>query len=306
MKTQNKYQHFILRLIIIIVLILISDFLIGSMLRKLYFSQTSGYQYRTTYSLEQTNEQLLVFGSSRASHHYVSSVFKDELGVTVYNTGRDGNFILYNLAVLKAVLKRYTPEIIVIDISAGYFAKSQVAYDRLSALLPYYKTHEECRGIIEQKSPYERYKLISSIYPYNSSVLSLIMRNIKRDYNNKDEFNGYLPLYGAFNGSGKQDNKTESTIDGKLVEAFKIFINDAQKAKSKIVVVVSPYYTPMQIDSSIVIAQNICKEADILFLNYSNDSQFVNKQPLFKDNDHLVHNGAIFFSEKVANDINGK
>lgn len=301
MRTPNKIGYFIFRLLVLVAIIAIADLIIGNTLRRLYFSQTSGFQYRTTYALEKTNEDILVFGSSRASHHYVPEVFENTLKQSFYNTGRDGHFIFYNTIVLQSVLKRYTPKIIILDFSAHSFEKNQDAYDRLSALLPYYKNHNEIRDVIELKSPYEKLKLISSIYPYNSSILSLLMRKLKKSYSTTDDIKGYLPLYGEIKNMDSMEikhNKLE--FDPKLIESFKKFIVSAKNRKIKVFVIVSPYYNPIEKDTSIELAQQICMEENISFLNYSSDTTFLKKKTFFKDNEHLNHNGAILYSEKIS------
>ena len=47
--------------------------------------------------MELTKADLLVFGSSRANHHYVPEVFEDSLKLTFYNTGKDGSGIFITL-----------------------------------------------------------------------------------------------------------------------------------------------------------------------------------------------------------------
>ena len=97
--------------------------------------------------------------------------------LSFYNAGRDGNFMFYHLAVLKGVLNRYSPKIVILDFVAEEFAQNQYSYDRLSSLLPYYKSHPEMRSIINLKSKYEKIKLLSQIYPYNSLMLTIAVGN---------------------------------------------------------------------------------------------------------------------------------
>ncbi|HXS59927.1 MAG TPA: hypothetical protein VN703_03845, partial [Candidatus Sulfopaludibacter sp.] len=122
--------------------------IIGNLLRTFYFKQQSGLQCRTTYSIEKTTANVLIFGSSAANHDYQTNTFTKRLDTSFYNTGRDGISIFYEYAVLKAILKRYTPKIIILDFDQEEFIKNEASYDRLSALLPYYINHPEIRSII--------------------------------------------------------------------------------------------------------------------------------------------------------------
>ncbi|WP_315814274.1 hypothetical protein [Paraflavitalea speifideaquila] len=152
----HKPQRLLYKLSIFVLIIVAGDFLLGQALRYWYFKQQSGLLYRTTYAMDMTNSKALIFGSSRANHHYHPRVIEEGLGLSTYNTGRDGNFILYNTAVLKSTLKRYTPSVIILDLDIFSFNQSPENYDRLSALLPYYKAHEEIRDIVELRSPFEK------------------------------------------------------------------------------------------------------------------------------------------------------
>ena len=96
--------RFFLKFLLIVALILICDQGIGTILKFFYFRQESGDGYRTTYAIDSTIADILIFGSSRANHSYVPEIFEDKLHYTFYNTGRDGNFILYNYAIFKAII----------------------------------------------------------------------------------------------------------------------------------------------------------------------------------------------------------
>ena len=147
-KKRNPYKYFFSKLIILFLFLFVSDFLIGNLLSYYYFNQKRGADYLTTYSIDSTKADVLIFGSSRASHHYRPPIFENHLNLTCYNVGRDGSFLFYQYAVLKAVIKRYSPKIIILDFNDGEFSKDESNYDRISALLPYYKTHPEMRSII--------------------------------------------------------------------------------------------------------------------------------------------------------------
>ena len=72
--------------IFILTLILI-DLLAGALLKTLYFKQ----KYESlTYDINYADQDVLVFGSSRALHHYVPSIFENKLHMSFYNCGRDG------------------------------------------------------------------------------------------------------------------------------------------------------------------------------------------------------------------------
>jgi hypothetical protein len=301
-------KKIIINLIIVVAIVFLLDFAIGRTLRYFYFKQTSGLQFRTTYAMEKANADVLIFGSSRASHHYVPEVFEDSLKLSYYNTGRDGNGIFYQTAVLKSVLKRYTPKVIIFDFAGG-FETDISDYDRMSSLLPYYRSHEEIRKIIELKSPFEKVKLLSQIYPYNSSLLTIIIGNLDANKNRKPDNKGYVALYKEWKGTlDTITDQANVSIDSNKVASFKEFISYAKKSGAKVFIVYSPIYRVFNFNQQIEMCNSICLEEHIPFYDYSKDTTFLNNKNLFQDFSHLNHPGAIIFSssvvEKIKADIN--
>lgn len=301
----NPYLRFFLKLAKLFAFLLILDFLIGNILSHYYFKKQRSYNYRTTYAIDSTTASLLIFGSSRATHHYQPEVFEKSLGVTYYNTGRDGEFILYNYAVLKAVLKRYSPKIIILDFSPGEFAKTTDNYDRLSALLPFYKSHPEMRSIIERRSKFEKVKLISYIYPYNSALLNILSQNATLPAEKKEDVQGYLPLTKTWSDSIQVENTTTKyKVDSITVNTYESFIRDCKNSKVQLYIVCSPFFIKRShIDYSVQLANQIARKYDVQFFNYVTDTNFINHATLFEDPAHLNNDGAKLFSVTVADRI---
>ena len=64
---------------------------------------------KTYYSLNDVNTPVVIVGSSRAAHHYVTEMIEDSLHMPAYNVARDGCFFSYNCSVINSILDRYTP-----------------------------------------------------------------------------------------------------------------------------------------------------------------------------------------------------
>jgi hypothetical protein len=302
---KNANIVFVIKLLVFCALIILLDYGVGSVLRYFYFKQDSGLQYRTTYSIEKTTADVLIFGSSKANHHYHPAVFEERLQLPYYNAGRDGNAVFYHYAVLKAVLKRYTPKMVVLDFVNGEFKQGQESYDRLSSLLPYYKTHPEIRPLVELKSDYEKFKLLSSIYPFNSSLFTIAVGNTEFNKKRTEDIKGYVPLSRVWNGPVKKENNPVTYLTDSLkIKAYETFIQDCLNAKIKLYVVVSPYFIQSATtDYSVTIAQQIANKYQVPFLDYSKDSAFITQPALFADIDHLNDEGAKVFSNRLIDGI---
>ncbi len=284
-----------------LILVAISDFVIGSILRHYYFSQSSGIYYRTTVAMDSTRADLLVFGTSRAYHHYAAKTIEDSLGISSYNTGRDGEYIFFQTAIFKSVLKRYKPKMVVLDF-AGTFDHSQGDYDRLAALLPYYADHPEIHGIIGQKSRFEKYKLLSHIYPYNSSILTIIAGNMEfnKDRESNADYHGYVPLNGImYKELDSVKTPAYYDIDTNKIAAFNEFLNLAKQNGIPLIVVNSPDYYLYESDYSLELVSKRCKELGIPFADFSKDPDFLTHNNYFEDPTHLNEHGATMFTKKV-------
>lgn len=306
MKENNKknLKRLLISATIFIAVCFFLDFVIGKTLNWLYFSQESGLQYRTTYALEDTNAEVIILGSSRANHHYVPAVFSHELEASSYNAGRDGTSVFYHYAILKGILKRYEPNVIILDILRDEFEFRQDSYDRLSELLPYYDTHPEIQDIVELKSSFEKYKLVSNIYPFNSSLLTILIGNT--DYNKKrqNDIQGYIPLSGSYTGSLNMEvGRIHKRIDTNKVEYFKAFLLDCKNMNIQVYIVISPYLIQSDQSETMVMAEAIAKQYAIPFLNFSADTSFLEKRTYFSDPEHLNSVGAELFSNMLVDVI---
>lgn len=297
---------FFAKVLCFIFILFILDFSIGSILKYLYFKQDAGLLYRTTYSLDSTTADFLIFGSSTANHHYDPSVFEKRLDMSVYNTGRDANTIFYNYAVFQSILKRYRPKAAILDFNVGEFKVMQDNYDRISSLLPYYHSNPEVQPIIRLKGPFEKFKLISKIYPYNSLLFTILVGNTEynksRDYIN--DKNGFIPLNHVWEKSIRTSFPAKYKIDSTKIRILKSFVQECENNNIKLYICISPRFIKYtEKDLSVEIVHKIANEYNVPFYNFSNDTLFWNHPDLFADQVHLNGEGAEVFSNKVLDKI---
>ena len=66
---------------------------------------------------------------------------------------------------------------IILDTENEVFKEDQSSYDQISVLMPFYKNHTKLHSIIEQKGPFEKFKLQSYVYPYNLKLFKIAIGN---------------------------------------------------------------------------------------------------------------------------------
>lgn len=298
---------YIAKACLFLMMLIVLDFSIGSFLRYLYFKQGAGQLYRTTYSLDSTKAEFLIFGSSTANHHYVPSIFEDRLKMTVYNTGRDANTIFYNYGIFQSILKRYHPKEAILDFNVGEFKIFPDSYDKISSLLPYYKSNPELTPVIELKSPFEKWKLLSKIYPFNSLMFSILIGNTEynksRDYINDQS--GYVPLDHVWPKKLPARSAIKPyEIDAMKIKILKAFIAECKRVNIELYICISPNFIEYtNKDLSVELVHRIANEYHVPFYNFSQDPLFLQHPEYFADLMHLNKTGAEVFTNKVIDKI---
>ena len=94
------------------------DRIIGSLLENAYKNAPQGDIKTFAHSITNPSEDIFIYGSSRAVHGYDQQIFTDTIGLSCFNSGRENSNILYHAAILKEMLKKHTPKIVVLDVTA--------------------------------------------------------------------------------------------------------------------------------------------------------------------------------------------
>lgn len=297
----SEVKKFALKFILLGFILVVSDFIIGKTLKYYYFKINSGSLYDITFVVDSTKAETLVFGSSRANHQYVPKIFENRLNTTFFNCGNDATGLIYEAAMINAVTARYKPKRILVDVLPDEFSFDES--DRLSKLLPY-QDNPAIYPFILEKSPYERFKLLSRSYPYNSLFSSIIFRNRKIDKTIPNT-KGYFELNGIMDSIKPPISKKEGDIIHKKVEIYKNLLEYLNQLNITSYVIISPFYTQMSDDKSEKITQDLCKKyKNIHFISLLNDTNYLENYKLFKDFKHLNNTGAIKFSNELCTYIN--
>src|SRR5690606_34422454 len=301
---KSQFGTFLKKLTVFLLIVFVVDFSLGKVLEHFYQEiDIPTPEQHTTFSIEHADTDIMVFGSSRAQHHYDPESFDDLPNTSFYNTGKDGQGIFYSWAVLKSVLHRKKDSgILILDLNINEFDKSQDSYDRLSELLPHYTEHEEIQDIVNLKSPFEEIKAISYLYRYNSKVLTIIKDNLFPKKDNMEK--GYEPIPVVRRNLQLTVFEDAEAIDSLEVAAFVGFLKDAKAADQKVYVFVSPSYRQyLEEPQTIRIARDICRELNVPFISFHQDSLFLRNANYFDDPTHLNEAGAEIYSDKVLNII---
>ncbi|RFZ85007.1 hypothetical protein DYU05_05225 [Mucilaginibacter terrenus] len=305
MKLTGKYQN-IYKVLLCLALLFLLDRTVGWGLRYLYFKPKEGKYHDLTYALDSTRADLVIVGSSRATHSYVAQQIQDSLHISCYNAGMWGTRFLHQYATLQTIVHRYHPKIIIWDYWEG-LVKNELTYQDVASLDPFYNTHEEIRKVIDFAKPSEKYKMLSRVYPYNSTLMYNLNKVVNAYKSDKKEASvkGFVPLKHTWTEplTVSSYNGATMPIDSNCVRFYKAAIAFCKKENIKLIMIESPYYGKyLQRPNYDVLAEQIAHEQDIPFLDMTNKGTLLTAGN-FSEPKHLNENGAHLFTAEVIKAI---
>lgn len=304
--------HLLRRSLLLLVLLFALDRLLGAGLERMYYQQKHGDDQVTLYTLDSTREDLLVFGSSRASHHYHTRVLEEELGISAYNCGRDEMGISYSAAIIPLVLQRYTPKYIIIEVIPTELATWGKAISErhiATVLLPLAYKYPSLWKTIAYADKSDVYKAaVSRVYPYNS-MIGAFVQNTYTKYGHQTDL-GYEPLYKQID-SVKFTKPTWESFDhatdvnAALAERFTELLDTAAAHGVNVFVTISPFYFYQDLshNKSLKALEMLCAAHGAHFMSFAYDPRFVQRPRLFNDDLHLNDSGARIYSKIVADTL---
>lgn len=292
-------KKYLIKIVMFFAIVAVVDFAFGKVCDYLRDHTKGGFSGNVHYVCEESNEDIIMMGSSRMRHHYVPQVFEDSLGMTCYNAGIDGNGIILNYGFLRMILQRYTPKLIIYDVTSyDLYADDNTKY--LSNMRPYY--HKQgIPQIFEDVDRTERLKMKSNLYRYNSNLLGLIGDN----YHPMKSFEkGYWPSNKVMN----YEPEAPKNSNGKEIDSLKLayigkFIDLAKEYQVPLVFVASPTWFGEILDDDNAPAKAVCDKKKVLFIDHFYDEQLCSNKEYWGDATHLNDKGARIFSREFVGEI---
>lgn len=288
-------------MILLCIVCIVIDVCIGRAFKLLHSNAIGGSTKNNSYILYECSSDVLIFGSSRASHHYVPSIISESTGLSCYNCGEDGNGIILAAARYYMLAQRYRPQILIYDLAPEFDLKLDVDNSKyLHYIKPYY-SEKPIKNIIDKFSDWKtRLELKSNMYRNNSTIIANVLDIII----DRGKHDGYIPLYGQISNDATLSISKDTLfkVDESKYEQFEQMIDDAIKKDIKIIFVISPSLTVCDL-SKFNKAREIATKYSIPLLNYSNWPDIVENRGYFQDEDHLNNDGAIKYSHLISNDI---
>ena len=277
------------------------DFLIGLLGSYLYkqLPDYGGAIVKSNYLTNRMNDkEIVILGSSRASHHYKPKVMTECLNINeseydIYNGGIDGHYLEYNCCFIQCILSRYTPDIIIFDTEDIFLYKSSSSKE-LCSLYPFYHNNECVHSFLDRLSTKEKIKISFNQYIYNDKLLRLI-QGISESGGYND---GYYPLYRVMKSTEKKIDNNIPETDEELVELFKNTLQLCKDNNVNLIISSSPRYKSRKN----TVTDSICRAYNIPYIDLS--YIFNDKPEYFQDAGHLNDDGATIYTQIFSERLN--
>lgn len=290
-------KSFLLKICVFFLIIISIDFILGKGFDYMLDHAKGGDNVRNNFIMNQVEDEILVFGSSRAIHHYNSVIISDSLGMSCYNCGQEGMGAIVSYARYHTICRRYHPRMVIYDIHPGFDLLKSDNHKYLKWLRAYYD-YNGIPEIFEAIDGLEKYKMQSQMYRNNTNFGQLIIENIHPVQ--APSIKGFRPLDKDMDtlqvGNG-MNYATKSVYDTLLISYLRKMVEESNE--TKFIFVVSPYWAGM--DTTVLDpVKQISVKYNIPILDFSNDSKYVHNNALFYDGGHLNAKGADEFTKDLV------
>lgn len=285
-------KRFILLITLFFVIIFIIDRAAGYTFAYMSENSKGGHTKRCHQITDKSSEDILIFGSSRANHHYNPQILTDSLHLSALNCGLDGNGIILFYGWWQQIKQHHYPKVIIYDINPRFDLLAGEDNHKFLGSLKTSYDRTNISSIFDDIDPMEKYKMLSQMYRYNSNfiVTAVNFLHPRQLYNT----NGYMPLEGEVN--MMQIRKDDKGKDAKQIQIDLLKISYLNKLIDEadgvqLIFAVSPIWYGFSAEELQPI-KDICRERNIPFIDFSNNPKYVHNNDLFKDGTHLNSRGA--------------
>lgn len=298
----------------VIILSIPIDYLLSNKLKKLNnFALGENLVWNHIYD-GNVNDDIVIYGSSRAWVHIDPLLIESKLGRTAYNLGIDGhNFWLQNLRHQELLKYNQKPDYIIYSVDVFTLAKRKDLYN-YDQFLPYMLGND---NIHDFTSSYEGFSYFDYNFPLiryegkKNVIRQAFKTSILEDNAKLARVKGYRGIEKKWNkdfDKAKQKKVNFSVeIDLATVDKFNLFLNECKKNSIQVIFVYTPEYIEGQKfvtnrNEIVTLFEEIAMKHNILFLNYSDNS--ISKQKKYFYNAlHLNKTGAELFTNKLIKDL---
>ena len=298
-------KRYILKIFFFFVCAIFLDILYGQAFSYLRSHAKGGITLKNEYIANICEDDIIIFGSSRAAHHYNPYIIEESTGLSCYNCGEKGNGIILAYSRFKMILERHKPKLVLFEVTPDFdYGVGDDNRKYLSYLRPYYDS-KAIKDVFKDFDD-EMYclKMQSKAYQNTSKLLHNVVDNVVSSDNTK----GFLPLYGSITDDYLITNSTANPsilIDSLKLSYVKKLIEESKSLGIPIVFISSPLYQCDKYENLGPVydykpAKELCEKNNVPFWDFFSEPSIIYKPQLWHDGGHMNIEGASVYSRIIA------
>lgn len=295
-------KKFLLKVLLFIACVVVMDFTFGLFFSFLRTHAKGGSTANCEYIANRATDDIIILGSSRATHHYVPQIIEDSLGMSCYNCGEEGNGVVLAYGRFRMLTSRYKPKLIIYEMTPGYdYGTTEPNNKYLGYLRPYY-SKEGINGLFadfdDELSPL---KMMSKMYQNTAKLLPNVVDNIIF----RDNMRGYSPLNGQLNPNEvkKAEMEIDHEVDSVKLKYVEQIIVDAKNMNIPIVFMISPSYGLESDISNYEPEIALCEKYNVPYYSFVNYYPIVRNADCFQDVGHMNNRGAMEYTKMLVKEM---
>lgn len=292
-------KKFLLKVLLFFACVVVMDFAFGRFFSFLRTHAKGGSTANCEYIANRAIDDIIILGSSRATHHYVPQIIVDSLGMSCYNCGEEGNGVVLAYGRLKMLTGRYRPKLVIYEITPGYdYGTTEPNSKYLGYLRAYYNKDGISEIFDDFDDEQSWLKMQSKMYQNTSRLLPDLVDNVLGRDNNQ----GYSPLNGKLNESKRLSTPVDRIameVDSLKLSYVEELIKLCQENDIPLLLMMSPWYNYGDNLIEYEPAMQLCEQYKVPIFNSINDSIIASNAEMFQDLSHLNCKGAEMYTSNL-------
>ncbi|KAF0195965.1 MAG: Uncharacterized protein FD166_2692 [Bacteroidetes bacterium] len=260
------------------------------------------------------NDDLIIYGGSRAWVHFDPKIMTDSLGISVYNVGLNGhNFLLQNLRHRLLLKYNEKPEVIIHAVDIMTLGKRPDLFN-LEQFLPYMMDDTAVANAIAGYEGYDyldyRLPLMRYSGKWKTVYAALKLRFGSKNYT-PDRIKGYqgkdMVWNSDFEKAKEEINEFNMDLDPATVRLFEKYIRECREKNIRLIFVSPPEYIEGQLfvknyDEIMNVFRKFSHDYSVPYYDYTKDTMSYSKR-YFYNSTHMNKLGAELFTRKLVVDM---
>lgn len=298
-------KRFALFIMATVVAIALCDQIVGVVADYMNRHAHGGYTELHHRIRHEINDDVLIMGASVAVNNYDPQIFEDTLGMSCFDCGRQANGIFLMYSHLSFITRRYSPKLIIYDISPEYDLDLYISptdstnrnLEHLLWLRP--ELHDDAvKAIFRDISMEEYHKMHINTCRYNGLAWRLFSDFLFSAPNNDKGHEGL---------DGHSLYDSEYILQIRPFDPIKLnywdkFITLCREKGIQMVFVMSPIHGNSNSHNQRRLLQ-FASQYGIPVISHVTDNRFNQRKDIFWNTRHLNSKGAEIYSRQVASEI---